>query len=119
VRTLWLATSCTIVALALTADAEASGRGCGSVPAIDTRFHVYVIDGPVGCTTARNVVAFVLTHGRPTQGSPGRSPRGWSCSWGFGYYHGERFRSGRAGPLCTRGRLTVQGLQVGYTLVAR
>jgi hypothetical protein len=115
---LWLATSCTIVALALTTDARASARGCGSVPAIGTSFHVYVLDARVGCTTARGVVVYVLTHGRPSQGSPGRSPRGWSCAWGFGYYHGERFRSGRAGPLCSHGRLVVQGLQAGYTLSA-
>jgi hypothetical protein len=117
-RALWLATSCMIAALTLTADARASIRDCGRVPAIGTSFHVYVLDGRVGCTMARDIVAYVLTHGRPSQGSPGRSPRGWSCAWGFGYVHGERFRSGRAGPLCTHGRLTVQGLQAGYMLVA-
>lgn len=117
-RALWLATSCAIAALALTPDARASARGWGSLPATGTRFHVYVLAGPVGCMTARNVVAYVLTHGRPSQGSPGRSPRGWSCAWGFGYYHGERFRSGRAGSLCTHRRLTVQGVQASYTLVA-
>jgi len=117
-RALWLATSCTIAALALTADARASARGCGSVPAIGTSFHVYVLDGRVGCRAARKVVAYVLTHGRPSQGSPGSSPRGWSCAWGFGYFHGERFRSGRAGPLCTHGRLIVQGLEAGYTIAA-
>jgi hypothetical protein len=115
-RALWFATSCAIAALTLTTDARASSRACGSVPAIGTSFRVYVLDGRVGCTTARSVVAYVLTHGRPSQGSPGRSPRGWSCAWGFGFYHGERFRSGRAGPLCTSGRLAVQGLQAGYTL---
>jgi hypothetical protein len=118
-RVLWLATTCSLAALVFVPGARASARGCGDVPAIGTRFRVYVIEGLVGCATARNVVAHVLTHGHPSQGSPGRSPLGWSCAWGFGYYHGERSRSGRAGPLCTHGHLIVEALQAGYTLVAQ
>jgi len=91
-----------------------AAAACGSVsaPARGGRYRVDVLRGSLGCRRARAVIRYVLTHGRPTQGYPGRSPRGWRCAWGYG-----RDREGngaRVGPNCTRGSVTVQGSQPGF-----
>jgi hypothetical protein len=86
------------------------------VRALGTTFRVDVLEGHVRCGIARRVIAYVLTHGKPTQGSPGTSPSGWECGYGYGFYHGNHERSGRAGPDCSSGSKDVQGTQAGYTL---
>jgi hypothetical protein len=73
-----------------------------------------VVAGRLGCSTARYVIGYVLSHGVPTQGSPGSSPRGWTCGYGYGYYHGHRQQYARAGPECSSKRRVVQGTQAGY-----
>jgi len=87
---------------------------CGRVRGLGTSFSVAVLQGHVRCTTARRVIEYVLTHGKPTQGSPGRSPSGWQCGYGYGFYHGHHEQSGRAGPNCSSGSTDVQGTQAGY-----
>jgi hypothetical protein len=86
---------------------------CGRVRGLGTTFAVDVLQGHVSCSTARHVIKFVLTHGHPTQGSPGKSPPGWQCGYGYGFYHGNRRQGGRAGPSCSRGSRIVQGTQAG------
>jgi hypothetical protein len=91
-------------------------QSCGRVRALGTSFSVAVLEGHVRCTTARRVIEYVLTHGKPTQGSPGRSPSGWQCGYGYGFYHRNHEQSGRAGPNCSSGSTNVQGTQADYTL---
>ena len=93
----------------------APDKRCGTVRGEGTTFRVDVIGGTVACSSARRVISYVLSHGPVTMGAPGSSPPGWSCGWGYGYYHGNHEQSGRAGPLCVSGRRTVQGTQAGYT----
>lgn len=96
----------------LASRADAASR-CGSVKVKKTRYRVFG-RGKVSCAKARFVIKFVLTHGKPTQGSPGRAPKGWSCGYGFGKKKGE---IARAGPTCERrggvGTL-VKGLEPGF-----
>jgi hypothetical protein len=92
-----------------------TGRSCGVVDGRGSAYHVNIFDGRVSCARARAVIQYVLTHGHPTQGSPGKSPSGWSCGYGYGLYHGNHSQSGRAGPNCSRGGNDVQGTQTGYT----
>jgi hypothetical protein len=91
-------------------------QNCGRVRALGTSFSVAVLEGHIRCRTARRVIEYVLTHGKPTQGSPGKSPSGWQCGYGYGFYHGNHEQSGRAGPDCSSGPTNVQGTQAGYTL---
>jgi hypothetical protein len=93
-----------------------SVTGCGKVRGLGTTFTVEVLQGRVSCATARHVIEYVLTHGKPTQGSPGKSPPGWQCGYGYGFYHGNHEQSARAGPSCSNGSRIVQGTQAGYTL---
>jgi hypothetical protein len=62
-----------------------------------------------GSAEARRVIEYVLSHGHPSQGSPGTAPRGWSCGYGFGYEHGDSGETETAGPNCSRGHDNVQG----------
>ncbi len=98
-------------------DARTASRPtyCGEVLAHRFRFRVDVVSGRAPCPVARRVITYVLTHGAPTQGSPGKDPAGWVCGYAHGYYHGGHARLGRSGPSCvSRGR-TVKGTEAGYT----
>lgn len=100
---------------ARTAGYAARYRSCGR---IHTRFGtlvVYVKHGNVPCGQARSVIKYVTSHGTPTQGQPGRNPRGWNCYYGYGYYHGNHERFARAGPECDRVGKTVEGVSPGWT----
>lgn len=112
-----------LLLLALTAAAPASGAGpkhwCGAVhgqgEGRDVRFRVRVEQGHVACRRARRVIKYVTTHGKLTMGSMGRSPRGWSCGWGYGVYHHDREQTSRSGPICTRHGVQVEGYGPGYS----
>ena len=101
---------------AAVAHVSSAPKTCGRVRALGTTFNVDVLAGRVRCQIARRVIDYVLTHGKPTQGSPGTSPLGWLCGYGYGFYHGHHEQSGRAGPSCRSGSKIVQGTQDGYTL---
>jgi hypothetical protein len=76
---------------------------------------VYVVAGPSSCSEAKSVIRYVSSHGTPTQGSLGKSPRGWMCGYGYGYYRGNRQREGRDGPECSRRSTVVAGVDPAYT----
>lgn len=110
VATLWLRLGA--------AQASHTDKYCGHVRGEGTTFRVDVFRGAISCPTARGVIRYVLTHGSPTQASPGVAPRGWSCGYGYGFYHGHHNQSGRVGPICTRRQDIIQATQAGYTLPA-
>jgi hypothetical protein len=95
---------------------QAAVTACRRVRGLGTTFSVDVLHGRVNCATARHVIEYVLTHGKRTQGSPGKSPPGWQCGYGYGFYHGNHEQSGRAGPSCSSGSRIVQGTEAGYSL---
>jgi hypothetical protein len=93
---------------------SAGFRSCGRVDSRYGPLVVYVKSGRVSCRKARSVIRYVTSHGTPTQGTPGKSPRGWSCFYGYGYYHGDHQRLGRAGPECQRGKKMVAGVDPSW-----
>lgn len=105
-----------IIALPSAAEAGVHPLHCGHVSSRYGRFKVDVLRGELKCDTARHVIRYVLHHGPPSQGAPGKSPPHWSCGWGFGYYHGHREQMGRSGPLCSSGSREVEGTGPGFTL---
>jgi hypothetical protein len=90
-------------------------RSCGRIHSRYGPFLVYVKQGRVSCASARSVIAYVTSHGTPTQGTPGTSPRGWNCYFGYGYYHHHHDQLGRAGPECKRAAKIVEGVDPAYT----
>lgn len=103
--------TCAVVGLAISSPADgAPPKRCGTVHADGTSFSVRASNN-LGCGEARRVVRFVLTHGKPTQGAPGKSPAGWSCGYSVGTTNGT---TGRAGPACTSGRKQAFGYEKGY-----
>lgn len=87
----------------------AEAERCGHVKPEGTKY--LVTARHVDCDKARSVVNYVLTHGEPTQGSPGIPPPGWSCGWSYGTHNGE---PSRAGPACEKGRKRAFGYQEGW-----
>jgi hypothetical protein len=96
-----------------TIEKTAGIRRCGRVSRQHTTFAVDVFRGRVSCATARYVIEYVLTHGKPTQDEPGTSLPGWQC--GYGYVQGNHTEYGRAEPNCSRRQNELQGTQAGYT----
>lgn len=80
------------------ADADPPNRSCGKVKG--KGYSLKVRAERVSCRTARRVVRYVSTHGEPTQGTPGKAPKGWHCAWTYGE---SRYGIGRAGPACGSG----------------
>jgi hypothetical protein len=113
-----------LIAAVATADARrppalhAAAHWCGHVKSDSKRgsqrFRVRVERGHFACRRARGVIRYVLNHGTPAQGSPGRHPRGWACAWGYGEYHHNPDQGGRSGPSCSRGKVTVAGYAPGF-----
>jgi len=97
-----------------TAANSAAYRMCGRISSRYGPFAVYIKRGRVSCSQARSVIKYVTSHGMPTQGTPGTSPRGWNCDYGYGRYRGNP-RIARAGPECISGARTVEGVGPGWT----
>ena len=91
-----------------TAPGATTARGCGITTAGGARYRVVRQAGRLSCARARGVVRYVVSHGTPTQGRPGRAPRGWACAWT--YY--EPPQRGRAGPICRRRGARVAGYAI-------
>jgi hypothetical protein len=108
------AAMCTLAAASSSVPAGAEAalpKRCGEVHARGVDWRVRA--GDVGCRKARRVIRFVLTHGQPTQGSPGRAPAGWRCAYGYG--RAPDGRTGRAGPKCSGpGPRRADGYGPGY-----
>lgn len=88
----------------------AAKHRCGTFRARSLRYRYAIVGGKPSCVTARRVLRYVLTHGKPEQGSPGRSPAGWIC--GYGYGRAANGDSVRAGPNCQRGRAMVEAIDI-------
>ena len=98
--------------------AAKKARWCGRVRSHGQKFRVRVNSGRIACRPARSVIRYVLNHGKVTQGSPERAPKGWSCSHGYGYWHGDANALGRSGPRCLRRvhrLVSVEGYAPGFT----
>ena len=106
--------SCMSLAIASPVGRSARYPSCGRVHSRYGALVVYVKSGHVSCRKARSVIRYVTSHGQPTQGRPGKSPRGWNCFYGYGYYHGDHRRLGRAGPECQSATKTVEGVDPNY-----
>lgn len=103
---------CAVVALVAAAPAPAAPpQRCGSVQADGATFKVRASNN-LGCNAARRVVRFVLTHGQPTQGSPGTAPAGWSCGYSFGT--SSAGLTARTGPACEMGSKLANGYEKGF-----
>jgi lysophospholipase L1-like esterase len=89
--------------------ASHGARHCGRVEGRRGAFFVEVSQGRLSCTKALGIIDYVLHHGQPSQAEPGRSPRGWSCGYGYGKdVDGNQVR---AGPSCSRRSVLVRGTQ--------
>lgn len=92
------------------APASAARQKCGSVSIEGSVHRVERRAGRVSCRRARAVVRYTLTHGKATMGCPGKAPRGWQCSWTYGYTNGN---FGRIGVEVRRGARRVIGYPRG------